>query len=203
MKFILILIPLFLWCPFAAQAEETSPWTVRAGVRTLNILSLKQNVEVAYRLDPHLELLVHGSSPLPNLSYSSLQMGLRYYFNPEAKDLNYFAMARAGVYVFDGTSNTLMVGEHTGGEQGSHQGHQWVHFNVFSTVFGINGPATIPGEGYFQRLVENSFSSYHPGGCHFLRADGSVHFESENMDQVILSALTTRAGGEVISSNDL
>ena len=105
--------------------------------------------------------------------------------------------------VFDGTSNTLMVGEHTGGEQGSHQGHQWVHFNVFSTVFGINGPATIPGEGNFQRLVENSFSSYHPGGCHFLRADGSSHFESENIDQAVLAALTTRAGGEVMSSNDL
>jgi len=105
--------------------------------------------------------------------------------------------------VFDGTSNTLMVGELTGGEPGSHGGHQWVHVNIFSTVNGINGPATIPGEGRYQNIEEVGFSSYHPGGCHFLRADGSVHFESENMDQVVLTALTTRAGGEVISSNDL
>ena len=104
--------------------------------------------------------------------------------------------------VYDGTSNTLMVGEVTGGEQGSHQGYQWVHFNLFSTAFGINGPGSIPGEGFFER-TNDTFSSYHPGGCHFLRADGSVHFESENMDQVVLTALTTRAGGEVISSNDL
>ena len=105
--------------------------------------------------------------------------------------------------VYDGTSNTLMVGEITGDEQGSHQGVNWTHSNVFSTLNGINGPATIPGEGFYQRVEEPSFSSYHPGGCHFLRADGSVHFESENIDQAILAALTTRAGGEVISSNDL
>ena len=105
--------------------------------------------------------------------------------------------------VFDGTSNTLMVGEVTGGEPGSHQGHQWVHLNIFSTIEGINGYGTIPGEGFYQNIEEVGFSSYHPGGCHFLRVDGSVHFESENIDQAILAALTTRAGGEVISSNGL
>ena len=69
---------------------------------------------------------------------------------------------------------------------------------------GINGPNTIPGEGSFVMWrTEPGFSSYHPGGTHFLRVDGSVHFESENIDQAILAALTTRAGGEVISSNGL
>jgi len=105
--------------------------------------------------------------------------------------------------VYDGTSNTLMVGEITGDEPGSHRGPNWTHFNVFSTFNGINGPATIPGEGFYQRIEEPCFSSYHPGGAHFLRVDGSVHFESENIDQAVLAALTTRAGGEVISSNDL
>ena len=105
--------------------------------------------------------------------------------------------------VFDGTSNTLMVGEVTGGEPGSRRGPTWVSGNFYSTPNGINGPGTIPGDGVHQNIDEIGFSSYHPGGCHFLRADGSAHFESENMDQVILSALTTRAGGEVISSNDL
>jgi len=105
--------------------------------------------------------------------------------------------------VFDGTSNTLMIGELTGGEQGSHRGHWWSHFNLFSTALGINGPGSIPGDGFFERTLDDTFSSYHPGGCHFLRADGSVHFESETIDAAILAALTTRAGGEVISSNDL
>ena len=96
-----------------------------------------------------------------------------------------------------------MVGEITGGEQGSHQGYQWVHFNLFSTAFGINGPGSIPGDGVYTKTGNDTFSSYHPGGCHFLRADGSVKFESENIDAAILTTLTTRAGGEVISSNEL
>ncbi len=58
---------------------------------------------------------------------------------------------------------------------------------------------------FFERTLPYlfPFSSCHPGGRHFLRADGSVHFESENIDQVILSALTTRQGGDVISTNGL
>ncbi|HIC25272.1 MAG TPA: DUF1559 domain-containing protein [Gammaproteobacteria bacterium] len=43
-----------------------------------------------------------------------------------------------------------------------------------------------------------SFSSYHSGGCNFLRVDGSVNFVSENTDQFTLEALCTRAGGEVL-----
>ncbi|HBL44629.1 MAG TPA: prepilin-type cleavage/methylation domain-containing protein [Planctomycetaceae bacterium] len=40
--------------------------------------------------------------------------------------------------------------------------------------------------------------SDHVGGAHFLLADGSVHFVSENIDAGKLDALATRAGGEVI-----
>ncbi len=103
--------------------------------------------------------------------------------------------------VFDGTSNTLMVGEMTGGEPGSKKGWTWVHFNIKSTASGINGPGTIPGEGVLNRTGFDSFSSYHPGGCHFQLADGSVRFISENIDVVTLASLTTRRGGEPISSN--
>ena len=107
--------------------------------------------------------------------------------------------------VFDGTSNTLMVGEVTGGEPGSSRGHQWVHYNLFTTFNGINGDGTIPGSGVFQRppLLDDSFSSYHPGGCHFQIADGSAQFISEFIDADVLAALTTRAGGEPISGTDL
>ncbi len=41
------------------------------------------------------------------------------------------------------------------------------------------------------------FWSYHPGGAHFLYADGSVHFLAYGADAV-LPALATRAGGEVV-----
>jgi len=103
--------------------------------------------------------------------------------------------------VFDGTSNTLMVGEMTGSEPGSKKGWVWVHFNIRSTANGINGPGSIPGDGVFTRTGFDGFSSYHPGGCHFLRADGSVRFESENIDAALLAALTTRRGGDVTSTN--
>ena len=124
--------------------------------------------------------------------------------------------------VFDGTSQTLFVGEVTGGEPGFNpssqscsfsgkaprtidiDGHVWPHGVVFSTGWGINGVNTIPGEGAFDLCgPEVGFSSYHPGGCHFLRVDGSTFFLSENTDAAILVALTTRRGGEVISTSGL
>ena len=45
----------------------------------------------------------------------------------------------------------------------------------------------------------NAYSSLHEGGCHFLFADGSVHFLSENIDNGnTFCPLATRQGGEVI-----
>ena len=92
--------------------------------------------------------------------------------------------------VFDGTSNTLMVGEVTGDESGTNNGHQWVHYTLFSTVEGINGPTSIPGSGVFNygagklgSRPRDTFSSYHPGGAHFQMVDGSVQFLSEFIDQ--------------------
>ena len=105
---------------------------------------------------------------------------------------------------FDGTSNTLFFGEITGGQPGSHEGHIWYQFNAFDTVLGINGAATIPGEGEYRYFGpgpannEKSFSSYHPGGCHFGYVDGSSHFVSENIGLLVLNALGTRRGGETV-----
>lgn len=123
--------------------------------------------------------------------------------------------------VFDGTSQTLFVGEVTGGDAGFNpssqscswsgqsprtkdiDGHVWPHGPVFSTGRGINGFNTMPGEGAFDLCgPEVGFSSYHPGGCHFLRVDGSTLFLSDNTDASILAALTTRKGGEAISTKE-
>jgi prepilin-type N-terminal cleavage/methylation domain-containing protein len=61
-----------------------------------------------------------------------------------------------------------------------------------------NGPG-----GTFDSLPEailrlNAFGSQHTGGTHFTLADGSARFVSENIDQVVLRGLCTRAGGEVL-----
>ena len=101
--------------------------------------------------------------------------------------------------ITDGTSSTLMIGELTGAGPGTHSAHFWITHDIISTRDGINGPWTIPGGGSFQ-FYDGGFSSYHPGGCHFTMADGSVHFLSENIARHVLVALTTRAGGEPISA---
>ena len=105
-------------------------------------------------------------------------------------------------HILDGTSNTLMVGEATGAGAGTYMGQAWVSANIYDTRDGINGPNTVLG-GTFpgmdpskpgQNVNDSGFSSYHPGGCNFMLADGSVSFLSQNISQNILAALTTRAG---------
>ena len=50
-------------------------------------------------------------------------------------------------------------------------------------------------------IEELGFSSFHPGGCNFLMVDGSVHWIEEDIDQRLLSAMTTRDGRETERKN--
>ncbi len=102
--------------------------------------------------------------------------------------------------VKDGTSNTLFVGEVTGAGAGSKTGRSWSHFGAYTTYFGINGPGTIPGDGSYNQMLNDGFSSYHPGGCHFLMVDGSVSFLSQNVAYNVLTALATRNGTQYYST---
>ena len=82
--------------------------------------------------------------------------------------------------------------------------------NCTDTYDGINGPFTAPGgqavpsgSGIILGPRETGPSSFHPGGCHFTMGDGSVQFLSENISAPVLRYLTTRAGGEIVSGNEL
>ncbi len=99
--------------------------------------------------------------------------------------------------IADGTSNTIFIGELTGEGPGTNNAHFWISHNIMGTLDGINGINTVPGGGVF-RFYNGGFSSWHPGGCHFAKADGSVLFLSENIDAVTLAALTTRDDRDLI-----
>ena len=105
--------------------------------------------------------------------------------------------------VSDGTSNTLLVGEIPSAYPTKPRASQpWVTWNVMSTQHGINYPLRIPryADGFSDGFY--GFGSHHPGGCHFLFADGSVHFLQEDIAQYTLTALTTRAGGEALDGGE-
>ncbi len=74
-------------------------------------------------------------------------------------------------------------------------GVAWAKGGALSTHFGINKPIVRPDgtTSYKPQIL-----STHRGGAQFTFADGHVSFISENIDQNLLEALTTRAGGEVI-----
>ncbi len=111
--------------------------------------------------------------------------------------------------ITDGTSQTLLIGEITGGGPGTHQGHPWISWNILDTGDGINGMWTVPGgkwppvSGPYRGLRDTGFSSYHPGGCHFSFADGSVHFLQQDIAAAVLRSLTTRAGKSSIGQTDI
>jgi prepilin-type N-terminal cleavage/methylation domain-containing protein len=104
--------------------------------------------------------------------------------------------------VIDGTSKTFMVGECV------------VEQDYHSAAFFADGDWATCGNplNYFiipaditqiknapQWQAARGFKSLHPGGAHFVMADGSVHFVTEGIDDATYRGLSTRNGGETVS----
>lgn len=84
--------------------------------------------------------------------------------------------------ITDGTSNTICISESVGRNDDT---GRWASGDNLVTT-DVN-PVNTPGK----------LSSFHPGGVHAQRADGSGMFISSSIDLKVLGALSTRNGGEV------
>lgn len=123
--------------------------------------------------------------------------------------------------ITDGTSNTFLLGERTGGSAiylqrvrdaspmaamlGAANGGGWgdflngEHWLQGALQDGSQGPNGGPCGLNCTNRRGDGFHSFHPGGLHFLMADGSVQFVSENAAPFTIAARITRQGGEVFS----
>lgn len=123
--------------------------------------------------------------------------------------------------ITDGLSQTFIVGEMTAargfdlGNIAVWVGPTWVTRSVADVHHGINGPGSVPGgrddtidpldgdggnrhDEYFR---EHGYSSWHPGGAHFMFADGSVHFFSEDTDSLVTCVHASRAGADLVGDS--
>jgi prepilin-type N-terminal cleavage/methylation domain-containing protein/prepilin-type processing-associated H-X9-DG protein len=118
--------------------------------------------------------------------------------------------------VTDGTSNTVLAGEHlpsragdsnfwfqNGGVHGMTVPLNWNSNTVDPTISGCacNWQASTAPLGCRFGAAAKGFVSLHPGGANFAFADGSVRFVKQSISMIVYAALGSRAGGEVISAD--
>ena len=94
--------------------------------------------------------------------------------------------------VTDGTSNTFMFGERTGGVKLYYKNQPAAGLPA---ILGLTngGPCSM-----CTNIRGNGFHSFHTGGCQFAMGDGGVRFVSENISQTTFASLITIQKGEVV-----
>lgn len=122
--------------------------------------------------------------------------------------------------ILDGLSNTILLGERTGG--GVIYDHGRINATATTTLGSLNGGGwgdLLSGDNWLAGSLHEGislpptggpcainctnargygFHSFHEGGCHFLLADGSLQFVSSSVAPEVLGAAITRRGREDI-----
>ncbi len=118
--------------------------------------------------------------------------------------------------ILDGTSNTFMFGERTGGVKlyyknnvanlpaivGLTNGGGWADALAFEHWLQgslYDGTANGGPCAMCTNIRGNGFHSFHTGGCQFALCDGSVRFVSENVAQSVFAGAITAMKGEIPS----
>jgi len=113
--------------------------------------------------------------------------------------------------ITDGTSNVFLAGESfynpTLQNSPAQRAQGWASAvstrtdgslapNLSATSLGINSWPNDPAvSSPLYWVMSEYFSSRHTGGCHFLMADGSVHFVSQNIDSALFQRMGIRNDG--------
>ena len=113
--------------------------------------------------------------------------------------------------VTDGLSNTFAVGEiswqaatsaatdspgykkYRSWARGAYGGSSASAKNVYAPIL----VSSDEGVNFYGEFNDGDFGSMHPGGTHFLVADGAVHFAFAEMDYYVLLASASRNEGEI------
>jgi hypothetical protein len=94
--------------------------------------------------------------------------------------------------VTDGTSNTLAVV----------QAREAVAWSQPGTDLPFESPAELPAQVETAQALQGQLGGPGAGGFHALFLDGSTRFLRDTISPLVLRALVTRNGGEVVSSDD-
>jgi len=104
----------------------------------------------------------------------------------------------------DGTSNTVMVGEHRTDTSAAAlaAGPAWHSTWIGMVAGGEEAHARFLGVSdhtpNHPSLHIDDYSSWHTGGVHLLMGDGRVRFVTQSIDLGVFRGMATRAGGELL-----
>ncbi|WP_419192588.1 DUF1559 domain-containing protein [Kolteria novifilia] len=141
-----------------------------------------------------------GTNPVTGSAYTSDSRGSAY-ASIAQQGMLYNDSSVRFAQVTDGLSKTFLIGETSW--TGYDRYRSWVrgcdpYSNGLAMAAAKNARYQPSGFSNIGAFNEGAFGSNHPGGVHFLNADGSLVFLSENVDFETFLGLSSRNGGEPV-----